>query len=750
VYNFLVNFSSLSVSAPIQPLLLPHLQDVCDNATVAMFVMDEHQCCVYMNPAAELLTGYQLDEVTGAPLHNFVHHTRPDGSHYPLEECPIDRAAPQNMQEHGEEIFVHKDGTFYPVRFTASPIRRAGKVAGTVIEVIDARPLLQQQQERDALHTIGLLILQELSHEKIVDAVTAEATRLSGAQFGAFFYTLRDEAGESYTLYSISGVPREHFEQFPLPRATPLFGPTFKGDKAIRSGDIRADARYGKMGPHFGMPAGHLPVRSYLAVPVILGDGEVIGGLFFGHEAVDRFTASHERLVETLAAQAAIGLNKASLYQEALFARERAEQDALEKQKLYEDAARANEAKDQFLATVSHELRTPLTSILGWAQMLTSGKLDASMTERAVTTIERNARSQAQIVEDLLDISRIVNGKLRLNVQLFSPQLSVDAALEALRPAANAKNIALQLISDPSAGPISGDPERLQQIIWNLLSNAIKFTPKGGRIQLTLKKVDSSVQLIISDNGAGIPAEHLSSVFETFTQIDPTSTRKHGGLGLGLAIVKKLVELHGGDVHAASQGIGLGSTFTVTLPLAAVRSNQNEPAHVATPSAQVALLENAAGRHHLAGGRRRRRPQHAGVGSAQCACHGGNCRQRARGTDAIRRDHARPDRQRYRHARNGWIRIHLRAAPARTGCRPIQHPCGRTDRLRQGPGQDAGADLRVPDARGETGRAGRTAHGAVEPAILETAGLTIQRRLQRCATVVLTTIRCASGLSPGT
>jgi PAS domain S-box-containing protein len=530
-----------------------------------------------MNPAAEALTGYLLDEVLGAPLHNFIHHTRPDGSHYPLEECPIDRAAPANMQERGEEIFVHRDGSFYPVQFTASPVHREGQLVGTVIEVQDARPRLQQERERDALHSIGLLILQELSHEKIVDAVTHEATQLTGAQFGAFFYNIRDEAGESYTLYTIAGVPKEHFSKFPLPRATHLFGPTFRGEGTIRSGDVRSDPRYGKMGPHHGMPAGHLPVRSYLAVPVSLGNGEVVGGLFFGHGEPDRFTESHERLVETLAAQAAIGLNKASLYQEALFARRRAETDALEKQKLYEEAARANEAKDQFLATVSHELRTPLTSILGWAQMLTSGKLDASMQERAITTIERNARSQAQIVEDLLDISRIVSGKLRLSVQLISPQVSVDAALEALRPAAAAKNIALQMVVDPSVGPISGDPERLQQVIWNLLSNAIKFTPKGGRVQLTLKKLDSNVQIIVSDNGAGIPEEYLPSIFDTFTQVDPTSTRQHGGLGLGLAIVRKLVELHGGDVGASSPGPGKGSVFTVTLPLAAIKAEQPAP-----------------------------------------------------------------------------------------------------------------------------------------------------------------------------
>lgn len=580
------------MSALLDQSLLSRLQDVCENATVALFVMDERQCCVYMNPAAEQLTGYRLDEVQGAPLHDFVHHKRPDGSHYPLEECPIDRAAPANMQERGQETFVHRDGSFYPVDFTASPVRRAGKVVGTVIEVQDARPRLQQEREREVLHAIGLLILQELDQEKIVQAVTDAATQLIGAQFGAFFYNVKDEQGESITLYTIAGVPKEHFSQFPVPRATDLFGPTLRGEKSIRSGDIRRDPRYGKMAPHHGMPAGHLPVRSYLAAPVRLGNGEVIGALFFGHAEPDRFTDSHERLVETLAAQAAIGLNKAALYQEALYARRRAEQDALEKQRLYEEAARANEAKDHFLATVSHELRTPLTSILGWAQMLGGGKLDEATRARAVATIERNARMQAQLVEDLLDISRIVNGKMRLNVRLFSPQVAVEAAVEALRPAALANNIDLQVVLDPLAGPVSGDPERLQQIMWNLLSNAVKFTPKGGRVQLVLKKAGSNVEIVVRDNGAGIPLEHLPRIFDTFTQVDSTSTRKHGGLGLGLAIVRKLVELHGGSVSAASPGLGKGAQFTVSLPISALAGQPEAPVEAPEPRGRVPLPDD--------------------------------------------------------------------------------------------------------------------------------------------------------------
>ncbi|WP_181259181.1 PAS domain-containing hybrid sensor histidine kinase/response regulator [Pseudoduganella armeniaca] len=564
------------------------LQDLCTNATVALFIMDERQHCVYMNPAAEQLTGFSLAEVQGAPLHDFVHHTRPDGSPYPLAECPIDRAAPANMQEHGEEVFVHKDGTLYPVTFTASPIRREDRVVGTVIEVQDARGGLAREREREALQRIGMLIVQEFDHEKIVQAVTDAATALTGAQFGAFFYNVRNEAGESYTLYTIAGVPKEHFSRFPLPRNTHLFGPTFRGEGTIRSDDIRQDPRYGKMAPYHGMPAGHLPVCSYLAVAVKSSENEVIGGLFFGHKDRGVFTEEHERVVETLAAQAAIGLNKASLYQEALFAKKRAEQEAADKHRLYEEAARANEAKDQFLATVSHELRTPLTSILGWSHMLTSGKLDGPMAQRAIETIERNARAQAQIVEDLLDISRIVSGKLRLNVQLFSPQPSVEAAVEAVRPAAIAKSLSIQMVVDPLAGPVSGDPERLQQIVWNLMSNAIKFTPKGGRVHVALQRHHSSIHIVVADNGAGIPQEYLPRIFDSFTQVDATSSRKHGGLGLGLAIVKKLVELHGGTVSAHSEGLGSGASFTVVLPIAPLASAQ----------AQAAAPQVSAGSYH--------------------------------------------------------------------------------------------------------------------------------------------------------
>ena len=236
-----------------------------------------------------------------------------------------------------------------------------------------------------------------------------------------------------------------------------------------------------------------------------------------------------------------------------------------------EALARANRLKDEFLATVSHELRTPLNAMLGWATLLRGQQLDAATQQRAIETIERNARAQNQLIDDLLDVSRIITGKLRLDVRPVVLVAVLEAALDAIRPAAEAKNIRLQSLLDPAAGPISGDPDRLQQVFWNLLSNAVKFTPKGGRIQLRLERINSHVEITVSDTGQGISPEFLPHVFERLQQADSTTTRAHGGLGLGLAIVRHLVELHGGHVQVASVGEGKGTTFMVNLPITIFR-----------------------------------------------------------------------------------------------------------------------------------------------------------------------------------
>jgi len=237
----------------------------------------------------------------------------------------------------------------------------------------------------------------------------------------------------------------------------------------------------------------------------------------------------------------------------------------------------ANRTKDEFLASVSHELRTPLNAILGWARMLRSGMIETPKVEHALEIIERNAQAQKELIEDILDVSRIINGKLRLQTRRISWPMIVSAALDTVRPAAEAKQIQLEPVFEEEELEAAGDPDRLQQVIWNLLSNAIKFTPSGGHVRVQLRLVEGEVEVQVSDNGRGISADFLPYVFNSFRQADSVSTRIHGGLGLGLTIVRHLVELHGGTVVAASPGEGLGATFTVRLPRRLIREDLPEP-----------------------------------------------------------------------------------------------------------------------------------------------------------------------------
>jgi PAS domain S-box-containing protein len=275
------------------------------------------------------------------------------------------------------------------------------------------------------------------------------------------------------------------------------------------------------------------------------------------------------------------------------------EDEILQAKRAAEEATRA---KDEFLAVVSHELRTPLTAILGWARMLQTGKLDERVSARALDAIERNAESQNQLIGDLLDFSRIISGKIRLDVARVDLSSVVEASIDVVSPGADAKGIRLQTILDPKAGPVSGDPERLQQVMWNLLSNAIKFTPKGGRVQVRLARVNSSVEITVSDTGQGIEAEFLPYVFERFRQADNATTRRQSGLGLGMAITKHLVELHGGTIRAESPGAGQGTTFVLRLPVMIVHHAEHfpettveqrrlAPGEVQAPPAQLARLD---------------------------------------------------------------------------------------------------------------------------------------------------------------
>jgi PAS domain S-box-containing protein len=450
----------------------------------------------------------------------------------------------------------------------------AGNVTGMLgfVQDISARKATEEtlREQADALRTlneIGKVISAELDLHKTVQAVTDAATEITGAEFGAFFYNVLNDNGASYMLFTMAGAPHEIFDHLPMPRATDLFGATFRGEGVVRIGDVKKDPRYGKNSPYYGMPEGHLPVTSYLAVPVVSRSGEVLGGLFFAHPDPHVFTERDEIVVAGLASQAAVAMDNARLYETAKRARADAEKAAAENERLFRQAEESSRLKEEFLATISHELRTPLSAILGWARMLRMGQLSGENATKALDTIERNARAQAQLVDDLLDVSRIITGKLRMDVQPADPNSFIDAAVEAVRPAAEAKGVRIQKILDTGAISIPGDPVRLQQVVWNLLSNAIKFTPRGGRVQIRSERVNSHLEIVVSDTGQGISADFLPHVFDRFRQADQKTSRQHGGMGLGLAIVRHLVELHGGTVRANSEGEGQGSTFTVMLPI---------------------------------------------------------------------------------------------------------------------------------------------------------------------------------------
>jgi PAS domain S-box-containing protein len=730
----------------------------------------------------------------------------------------------------------------------------------------------------DQLSDIARDVAGRLDLDAVVQRITDAATELTGAHFGAFFYNVIRTDGEAYTLYAISGVPRALFDKFPMPRNTAVFAPTFAGTGIVRSPNIHKDARYGKNAPYHGMPQGHLPVVSYLAVPVKSHTGEVLGGLFFGHPEEGVFGETEEQVAEALAAHAAVAIDNVRLYeglerdraalrqeerryrslvlatparqaiglnaadgslaqdspswreitgqapeeilgrgwldavhpdQRALVANEwdaaiagrtvfeqeyllrqkdgsyrwftdktvpvygedgqveewigtatdvhdqhvaqeglkflaranelfassldyretlrnvtflavpriadwcaidiadsaseaewsrlaiahvdpakvalaeefsrkyppdpetsgmqrvrrtgkselvpyiteemlaqgirgpehlamirelgilsymivplrsRGEvigaitfvasdrrftpQDlshaeelayraaiAIENARLYSAAQAANRAKDEFLATLSHELRTPMTAVLGWARMLKLG-LSESEAQVAVDAIEHSASAQAQLIEDVLDVSRIMAGKLTFKPRPTDLRTVAAAAITTVHPAASAKGIEVMTSVPPLLPPVAGDEGRLQQIVWNLLANAIKFTRRGGTVTLRIAQEGPNLRLTVSDTGEGIDRDFLPFVFEPFRQADSSTTRPHGGIGLGLAIVRSLVELHGGRIEADSPGKERGATFTVELPVmeaAPAMAGPSSSEHAVLPPASTTL-----------------------------------------------------------------------------------------------------------------------------------------------------------------
>jgi PAS domain S-box-containing protein len=528
------------------PELAPYwLSAIIESADDAVISKTLDSIITSWNFGAQRIFGYTAEEVIGKPVTILI-----PADHADEEPTILARLRAGDRIEHYETVRVRKDGTLIDISLTVSPIRGPdGQIVGASKI---ARDITEQKQARKALD----------------EALARLKLALDAARLGDWSWDAQtDILNMSETAADIFGIP-------PGPRMSwdAMSELLHKEDRQMAR--VAVDEALAK---HTDYDVEYRVTRngnsevwvSSKGRGIYADNGTIVGMLGFVQDISTR--KSNE---ETLRKQAeelrTLNESVTRLYQTATKARAEAEKAAAENERLYRQAEESSRLKEEFLATISHELRTPLSAILGWTRMLRMGQLSPENSAKALDTIERNARAQSQLVDDLLDVSRIITGKLRMDVRPSDPSSFIDAAVEAVRPAAEAKGVRVQKVIDTGPISIPGDPVRLQQVVWNLLSNAIKFTPRGGRVQIRSERVNSHLEIVVSDTGQGISPDFLPHVFDRFRQADQKTSRQHGGMGLGLAIVRHLVEMHGGTVSANSEGEGKGATFTVSLPIAPV------------------------------------------------------------------------------------------------------------------------------------------------------------------------------------
>lgn len=547
------------------------LQTLFDVIPIGIAIAEDTECNkIRVNPAfAQLLNisaGANASITPGdneaQPPYKMLH----EGRELQGDELPLQQAATRGVEVRDVEVdVVREDGTVFNLFGYAAPLLdEQGHSRGAVSVFLDITERKRTETLFRFLAQASGVLATSLDYQTTLDNIT----RLAVPDLADWCTIDTLEDSFNIKLVALQGTSdkveqvRELINRYPL-------DPNDQRQVVARV----LKSRHSELVPHLldsdleaiAYDDEHLNrlrslnMQSYICLPLLARE-QILGviSLVYG-ESGRRYSEADLPLAQELARRAALAIDNARLYRQT---------------------QEANRIKDEFLATLSHELRTPLNGILGWSQMLRQGTLNETASARALETIERNAKAQVQLINDLLDISRIIQGQMRLDVRPVELVKVIEAAIEVVRPAADAKDIRLQSVLDPCAGPVSGDPDRLQQVLWNLVSNAIKFTPKRGRVQIRLERINSHVEIIISDTGKGICAEFLPYVFERFRQADSSITRTQGGLGLGLAIVRSLVEMHGGTVQVESPGEGQGSTFTVKLPIMVVHRKPSPESRV--------------------------------------------------------------------------------------------------------------------------------------------------------------------------
>ena len=533
----------------------------------AVIATDREGRVTFLNPVAETLTGWARDEASGKPLEHIFRITNQITGE-PVEN-PVTRVLREGivvgLANHTN--LTAKDGTIHPIDDTAAPITdNGGRIQGVVLVFHDmSERYAAEASNRESTRALrsAEAALREAEDARPVLAAIVQSSddAIIGETLDGVITSWNQAAQRilGFTAAEIVGKP-----------ISTLLPPDHSEDMSRILERIRRGERIGHFETQRRAKDGRVIDVSLSISPIRDADGTIIGAAKVARDITERKRAEAEREQLLTATEAA-----------------KAEAEA------------ANRMKDDFLATLSHELRTPLNAIVGWAKILRSGKVDAEDVEEGLSAIDRNSQAQSQIIEDLLDISRIVSGNLRLDVQRLNLSDILDAALASVLPAANAKEIRVHKVLDSLVGPVTGDPARLQQVVWNLLTNAVKFTPKGGTVQVLLERVNSHVEISVIDSGIGIKPEFLPQVFDRFRQADGSTTRLHAGLGLGLAIAKHLVEMHGGSIRAKSPGEGQGATFTLTLPITVVHPDQ--PDRVKVRPKESGAIDNVCQDSALAG-----------------------------------------------------------------------------------------------------------------------------------------------------